>query len=54
MGAITAPAKTADPIPNIAPGKTAVAAAARPTPVAALASVTIPKEIGKPLSSLSI
>lgn len=34
MGAITAPAKAADPIPSIAPGKTAVAAAARPTPIA--------------------
>lgn len=38
MGAINAPAKAADPIPSVAPGKIAIAAAARPTPVAKLAA----------------
>lgn len=38
MAPITAPAKAAEPIPSIAPGKIAVAAAARPTPIAALAT----------------
>ncbi|GFQ86047.1 uncharacterized protein TNCT_567291 [Trichonephila clavata] len=35
MTPIVAPAKAAEPIPSIAPGKIAVAAAARPTPIAA-------------------
>lgn len=35
IGAITAPAKTADSIPSVAPG---IIAAARPTPVAKLAA----------------
>ncbi|WP_264735507.1 hypothetical protein [Wolbachia endosymbiont (group A) of Rhinocyllus conicus] len=38
MTPIVAPAKAAEPIPSIAPGKIAVAAAARPTPIAALAT----------------
>ncbi len=38
MGAINAPAKAADPIPSVAPGKIAIVAAARPTPVAKLAA----------------
>lgn len=38
IGAITAPAKAADPIPSVAPGKIAIVAAARPTPVAKLAA----------------
>lgn len=38
MGAIIAPAKAADPIPRVTPGKTAVAAAARPTRIAKLAA----------------
>ncbi|OCA06808.1 hypothetical protein wTpre_1157 [Wolbachia endosymbiont of Trichogramma pretiosum] len=38
MGAINAPAKGSYPITSIAPGKTAAAAAARPTPVAKLAA----------------
>ena len=35
---IAAPVKAAEPIPSIAPGKIAVAAAARPTPIATLAT----------------
>lgn len=38
MGAINAPAKAADPIPSIILGEIAVAAAARPTPIAKLAA----------------
>ncbi len=54
MGAIIAPAKAADHIPSIAPGKTAVAAAARPTPIAALAGVIILPKTKLSLSSFSI
>ncbi|WP_047759230.1 hypothetical protein [Wolbachia endosymbiont of Armadillidium vulgare] len=43
MGAITAPAKAANPIPSVAPGKIAIVAAARPTPITAPAGVVIPE-----------
>ncbi len=42
---IVAPAKTADPALSIIPGEIAVAAAARPTPIAALMGAAILKTV---------